>query len=162
VASSRDLTLIDQLVTEISGSWEPESPDTVTREYLALVTDKDLQSLLGRRVYLFPMAYETQDENHSENVYGYRVGVSVIERYEEADKAGSEAVKAWLDERLDFVETELIDALDYGQNGLLSFGSNRKVWTESIEIPQRYDVVLLAEKKLFRCDVMFMFREIQA
>lgn len=160
MATSRDLTLIDKLVTEIETAWVPQEPDQVTREYLANISEKDLHQLLGRRVHLFPMAYETQDDNRSENRYGYRVGVIVVERFEDADKATSERVKEWLDERLDFVETQLIDGLDYGGGGLLVLGA-RRFWTESIEIPQRYDIDLLVEKKLFRCDLGFMFRELQ-
>jgi len=160
MATSRDLTLIDQLVSVLDEAWEPEAPDAVSREYLADVSEKDLKDFTGRRVLLFPMEYQSDDENRAENRYGYRVGVTVLERFEDADKATSAAVKAWLDERLDFVETLLIDGFDYGNGGLLEF-SGRRVWTESIECQQRYDVDLLAEKKLFRCDVAFVFREIQ-
>lgn len=160
MATSRDLTLIDQLVAVIESAWAPVAPNSVGREYIASVSEKDLKDFTGRRVFLFPMEYQTDDENRSENRYGYRIGITVLERFEDADKASSEIVKAWLDERLDFVETRIIDGLDYGNGGLLVFGG-REVWTESIECPQRYDVDLLAEKKMFRCDLMFMFREIQ-
>lgn len=159
-ATSRDLTLIDELVSVVDTAWTGQGAnDEVSRQYLASVSEKELHQLVGRKVYFFPMAYETEDANRGENRYGYRVGCVVVERFEDADKATSTAMRDWLDTRLDFVETKLIDGLDYGQNGLLSLGT-RRFWTESIEIPQRYDVELLAEKKLFRCDLGFMFREL--
>lgn len=160
MATSRDLTLIDALVALIDDAWEHSAPDAVSREYIAPTAEADLHKLLGRKVYLFPMAFETTDENRTENRYGYRVGAVVIERFEDADKASSAAVKAWLDERLDFVEQRLIDGLDFGQGHTLLAIGGRRIWTDTIEIPQRYDIDLLHEKKVFRCDLGFMFREI--
>lgn len=159
MATSRDLTLIDALVDAIDTAWNPSSPDSVERQYLANISEKDLKDFIGRKVILFPLEYETEDANRSENQYGYGVGVEVLERFEDAGKATDLAVKEWLDERLDFVETQLIDALDYGGGGLLAIGS-RRLWTESIETPARYDIELLAEKKIFRCSLKFKFREL--
>lgn len=158
---ARDLTLIDQLVTVLSAAWGPISPDAVSREYVAPVTEKDLHTLTGRKVYLFPTAYESVDENRSENLYGYHVEACVIERYEAADKATSAALKTWLDARLQFVEQYLIDGFDFGQgNTSLIFGTpQRKVWTDSIEVAIRYDHDYLIEKKCFRSNLGFVFRE---
>lgn len=159
MATSRDLLLLDQLVTTVEASWDHVSPHSVSREYLGNISEKELNTFEGRRVYLFPVEYQKESDNRFEDRFGYGVAVTVIERYEDADKATSAAVKEWLDERLDFVETSVIDALDFGKGTVLRFGT-REVWTESIECPLRYDVDLLAEKKLFRCDVRFMFREL--
>jgi len=158
--SSRDLTFIDQLVTLVAASWTPTSPDAVSREYLASISEKELNTLEGRKVILFPLEYEKEGVNRGEDQFGYGVGVEIFERFEDADKASSSTVKAWLDDRLDFVESEIIDGLDFGKSSVLVFGT-REVWTESIDVPERYDVDLLVEKKLFRCTVRFKFRELQ-
>lgn len=158
--ASRDLTFIDQLVTLIGVSWSPTSPDEVSRAYVANISEKELNTLQGRKVILFPLEYEKEGVNRGEDQFGYGVGVEIIERYEDADKAYSTAVKTWLDDLLDFVEEEIIDGLDFGKNSVLTFGT-REVWTESIDVPGRYDIELLAEKKLFRCTVRFKFRELQ-
>lgn len=157
---SRVLDLVDALVGSVAAAWAPAAPDAVSRQYLAAVTASDLNDQAGRKVFFFPGPYTAEAAERGGTLWGYRVGAIVTRRYTGADKPTSAALKAWLDGEVSFVQQYLTDGLDYGQfDRFLEFGG-RQVWTEDVEVSVLYDPDELDQRKGFRAEVAFLFREI--
>lgn len=120
------VSLCDELVSLIGTSWEPAAPSAVERVYFMRQVAKDLT---GRRVWVFPTNYGVAPENRAENAVAHRITLLTAERYE---PAGMPPVE-WIDERVDFVFTEIVDALYFAQAGPHTF-DNRRVWTTGVEV----------------------------
>ena len=153
------LTLCDALVASLTARWATAAPDAVSREYL---TDAKLETLTGRRVWVFPAEYTDRPAARAEDLNEYRVAVVVTERYAAQAAATSAALKEWADERVDFVRELIVDGFDFGRhgvNGLLAVGA-RELWTAEIDPVEVYDPALLETKKLFWSSVEFVFQEI--
>lgn len=159
MATAKILTLCDTLVTEIDTAWTQGASDTISRRYIAPVNLGELSSLTGRHVYVFPGAYDNSPDTRGHDAWVHEVRIVVVERYETAgsDPAGT-TIKAWVDDRVDFVETKIVETLDYDGRSTLRIGSTREFTTESVEI-EVYDPELLNQKDLFVSTVDLVFRE---
>jgi hypothetical protein len=155
VATAPILSLCDALVSAVTTGWVPTAPDAVTRVYQIPVK---VESLSGRQVWIFPVSYGDEPATRGEDLNSYRVAVVVAERY----TAAGDPTSNWIDTRVNFVKDEIVDGLEFvrgSDNGLLSI-STREIWTaERSEVPV-YDVELLTQKKLFWCEIEFVFQEI--
>jgi hypothetical protein len=155
VATAPIISLCDALVTALTTGWAPMIPNAVTRVYQIPVK---VESLSGRQVWIFPVSYGDEPATRGEDLNSYRVAVVVAERFTDAGDPRTD----WVDELVKFVKDEIVDGLEFvrgSDNGMLSI-SGREIWTaERSEVPV-YDVELLTQKKLFWCEIEFVFQEI--
>lgn len=148
------LTLCDALVGAIREAWQPGEPDNVERVYIAPVTADDLPTLLGRRVYVFPGRYTDEPATRGEDLSTYSVGVLIVERILEPGPPTNQ----WMDDRVDFVEGTIADALDYDGRSLLRIGT-REIWTESIDT-ETFNLEMLNQANLFWSELEVVLKEI--
>lgn len=148
------LTLCDDLVAALAAAWSPAEPSGVERAYFKRVTDEGLRKLVGRRVYLFPTAYDNAPADRGEDQYTHRVTALTLERYEDPGDPPTE----WTDERVDFVHTRIVEGLDYSHDGPPSW--NRKLLTLSADV-EVCDVERLTTQRLFMAAVELVFLEIR-
>ena len=123
---------------------------TVERVYLGPVT---LKNVSGCKVFVFPGKYANSPVNRAEDGWEYAVTVVICQRYEPQ----GEPPTAWLDTRVNFVQTCVNDALDFSRDPL-TFATTRELWTASAEVVV-YDDARLDEEKLFWSQVAFGFTE---
>lgn len=157
MATTPTLELCDDLVAALNTAWAPSAPSAVSRKYFVRVGDADdsHQRISGRQVWIFPERYELADETRGEVNYTHRINVVTAERYE--DGAG-DVPASWVDDRVDFVHTYIVQGFDFGQDGPPSW--NRKLVTVSAGV-QVYDVEkLMAGGRLFFSLVEFEFAEL--
>ncbi len=151
---ARIIEVTDALVSAINTAWTGQgADDAVSREYLAPVSVEDLDSLTGRKVYLFPGPYDSGLANRAEDEWAYTIGILVVERYESA----GDPPKAWLDARVYFTEAIVGAAVDYSGRTLLAIGT-RRLWTESVEV-ETYSLDTLNQKKLFWSELTVVLKE---
>jgi len=118
VTLARTLEICDAVVDAIGTAWDPTSPDAVSREYgVEVGLSKDYASILltGRKVYVFPTSYEAPgliDREVLMNAHG--VAVLICERYTNSDGSTADPglpPKAWMDERVLFVQDKIYKVL---------------------------------------------------
>jgi len=159
MSNARIVEVADGVVARINTVWAPVAPNTVSRQYELPMHENDL-IVSGRQVWVFPDGYlRIEPATRASYLNEYRIRVVIAERY--ADAAGP-APTAWLDARLYFVASMIVDALDYAAaaTGMPTGLLLNNLWTESIEVVEAYAHDLLAENKLFFSEVIFAFREI--
>lgn len=150
MATTPTLELCDDLVSALNTAWAPSSPDAVARKYLHRI---DLSNLEGRQVFLFPTGYDSAPAARGYDDYTHRITALVVEHY---GSAGDPA-NSWLDTRVDFVHTYIVQGFDYSHDGPPSF--NRQLLTLSADVPDLYDAEKLATQKQFWCAVELVFQE---
>jgi hypothetical protein len=125
---------------------------TVSREYIGPVS---VDSITGRKVFVMPLSYLNNPADRGEDEWVYGVQVTVIEKYTDR----GDPTKAWIDERVLFVQQKVSDRCDFVRT-MLVFGTNneRRLLTYANEVAV-YDEALLVQNKLFKSDVTFEFRE---
>lgn len=156
------IEVVDSLVSAVNTAWAPSSPDLVERVWVTPSIKAELHKLAGRRVYFAPGPYENSPATRSEDEWRYEVVAACIDHYEEQAEPASSAVKAWVDALALFVETYLVDGLDFGvQGAFLTALTGREIWTESISVVRLYDPDWLAEKKVFISEIAYVFREVR-
>jgi hypothetical protein len=155
----------DAVVTAVLAAWNasiaPETvtaPDECVRTYLV---PADLGTLTGRKVWVTPARFADENASRAENLGQYTVAVVVAERYESAGPPP----RAWLDERVAFVEL-LYDLLgSYGNrraSGWLSVGTPaRRHFTESAAVGEVYAFEYLSSDHVFWAELEFEFREVR-
>lgn len=146
------LTLCDDLVDAINAAWTPSDPDAVERRYLERI---DLDGLRGRRVFFFPAGYDNRPATRGHDDYTHRITCLVVEKYPDA----GDPPREWIDERVDFVHTQVVQGLDFSR-APPSF--NRQVLTLSADVPAVYDAEMLTTKKQFWCAVELVFVEFRS
>lgn len=136
--AARVLTLVDAQVTRIAALVGATAD--VSREYDTPVEDKDLKALTGRKVWVFPVDYDTAPLNRGEDLGRYTFLFVVVERY----TAGGPPTKVWLDERVLFAQS-IFDLLEDARTGSESAG-----WCESVDgrMPV-YDPAALREQSIY-------------
>jgi len=112
----------------------------------------DAETLEGRAVYVFPSKYGylevlTRADDQSE----YAVSVLIAERYPDAGPAP----KAWLDERVEWVQDNVLDVLDDPRGAEPVEGY--VPWQS--EVQTVYDVEELVNRKLFLSVVVITYRQ---
>lgn len=123
---------------------------TVERAYLGPV---DPKSVTSRMVYVFPRTYSNTPINRGADEWVYSVQVTVIDKYE----SPGEPTKSWIDDRVEWVQEKIYDALDFSRTDLV-FATTRRLRTQTADITT-YDYELL-ERSTFQSDIVFEFREI--
>lgn len=153
--SSRIAEVCDAIVAGIAASWSPPAGSGVERVYLAPV---NAESISGRRVYVFPARYTDEPADRGEQLTGYTIAVLVAERFTDP----GQPTVAWVDERVEFVESEIYDLVgNYGSNvPFLEVTGHGKIWAETADATV-YDPEMLATKKLFWAELEFTLREIK-
>lgn len=161
MATARVLTLCDALVSAVTAAWTTIVADsgTVTRRYIAPVDVQELNSLTGRHVYVFPGPYDNSPDTRGHDCWVHVIGILVVERYTTLGGEPADAtLRTWLDDRVDFVESTVINTIDYDGRTRLSIGSTRKILTLSIEV-ETYDVDMLNQQKLFWSEITATFQD---
>lgn len=123
---------------------------TVSRVYIAPV---DVDTLTGRKIFVFPLKYSNGPATRGEDEWVYGVQVTCVEKYNTAGNPTNE----WIDTRVDFVQAKISDRCDFVRT-LFTFATSRELFTQTNEV-NVYDEALLSQEKLFRSDVVFEFRE---
>ncbi len=150
------LIMCDELVALLNDTWEPSAPDGVERHYYKRFGDADSggDELVGRRVVIYPADYESDAENRGEDRYLHRIMVQIVERY--ADD-GDPPVE-WMDERVDFVYSQIVELFDFGRNPP-TWNKRLRTGTTNVSI---YDLSkLMNGGKLFFSQVEFEFSELR-
>lgn len=153
--ASRILTVCDAAVARINSVWGPASPDTVARAYRWKPSQRELNSLVGRHVRVFPASYGDELENRGEDRHRFGVSIIALERCADAGVPPD----AWMDERLEWVQDKIADALDYdGRGGASAFltAGSMKLLTETIEVAT-YDVEYQESLHLFWSEIEMTF-----
>lgn len=154
MAVARVLTLIDALISEIRTAWGPSEPDTISREYIGPVNDQELENLIGRHIYAFPGRYDNSPDTRGHDDWVHEVSFIIIERFTDT---GDAALNSWMDDRIDFVQTKVVNSIDFDRTKL-AIGSTRNVMTTALDIDV-YDLDLLNRLKIFRSQVDAVFTD---
>lgn len=166
MATAPTLTLCDALVeyltTQVAEAGA--APNSVRREYFIRIADKDdeaLEQTDGRRVTIaptLPNAYSYEGHTRGEDLYTHQISVLVTERYPET--VTGDATRAWLDERVNWVYTNVVLLFDFDKRSDNGPSFNRNLVTLSAEV-QLFDLdTLVGRGKLFLSQVDLTFHEI--
>lgn len=149
------LTLCDALVTALQAAWTEGANDAAERVYFKRIGDADRPEtkLVGRKVYVFPTGYDSGASARGEDDYLHRVSVLVVERYEDA---AGDPPTSWIDTRVDWVFTYIVQGFDYSHDGPPSW--NKKLVTLGAQV-QVCDVEKLLGGRLFYSLVEIEFQE---
>lgn len=149
------LVLCDDLVTQLRAAWGPKAPSEVRRAYLHRI---NLDDVKGRLVLFFPTAYDNRPAARGVDWYTHHITAVVFERYTDAADADETVLREWLDERVDFVHTQIVQGLEYGRDGTQpSF--NRSLTTLSSDVTEICDFEKLEQNKEFWCAIEMVFQE---
>lgn len=163
---ARLTAVAEEVAGRLCRSFDPASNTTVAREYAPDWFDPDYflnnpnltSSFTGRRVFVFGSAERHQgaatrgeDDNH------YVITVVAFEKFTDADRVPT---TDWVDERVAWVESEIFDRL-----GDARAPERDETVANSIPVSQEWNIVysptLLAELKLFRSEVIVIYRRIE-
>lgn len=156
--TSRVLQLCDALASAIRTAWRPLAPSEVVRQYVSRVR---LEKFPGRRVAVFPTRYSDEPADRVEVFATYPITIWVAEVCPDALDPASDAAREWADVRVDFVESVVYTAVDFGSQGLapLVVGGRKGVVLESADVAV-YDAELFETKKTFWSELDCVFREL--
>lgn len=151
------LLLCDALVSALQTAWGPTGNDGVERHYFKRVGDAEGAEfkLLGRRVVIYPTHDSNDPASRGEDEWTHNVTVDVFERYTDA---GDPTVE-WIDRRVDFVTTQIVDGFDFSHTGPPSW--NKKLLTLSYDRLLCDPAKLVGSNKLFFSRVELVFSEIR-
>lgn len=142
-------SLADAVKDAIVATWAPTGDDTASRGYQFTF---DLETMTGRHVRVLPASYGfPEPSTRASDVEELAVVVVVAERYADAGPVPD----AWVDERVDFVETHVV-ALDDSRNAELAGG----FYAWSSEVSPVYDLDELRQRNLFLSTVRLTFRKL--
>ena len=152
------IVLCDALVTYLKAQWGPVAPDTVERAHNGQTIDDGLTE--GRHVRVVPLSYSKVAADRGDDWYTHRIGVVTLEKYPDATDPKYVIPIDWIDERVDFVHTEIVKRLDLYRNGSQPT-FNRMVVTREILMDAIYDPGRLRSGQ-FWSEVEFDFEELEA
>lgn len=154
--TARILVLCDALATALQTAWAPTGNDGVERAYFKRIADAEGAEfkLLGRRVVIYPTDYGNDPASRGEDEYTHNVTVDVFERY--TSTSGDPTVE-WIDARVDFVSTYVVDGFDFSYDGGPSW--NRKLITRSADVSVCDAAKLVGGNRLFFSRVELVFSE---
>lgn len=143
---------------------DPAAGITVEREYAPDWLNPDFwkdnpnlaNKFTGRRLYVFGATQkQVSPADRGADLNEYGIAVVVMERY-----VGDEPVppRAWVDERVAWVEANVYDRLGDARDNELPAG----VWPDTQEWTAVYDPGLLRSHKLFRSEVTLGIRRVDA
>lgn len=158
---ARVLDACDAVVADIVSAWSPTAPSAAQREYapeIGFSVDHAETLLSGRQVYVFPAAWGSPEGvTRGELLHEYTVSVVVAERY---TAAAGPVPKAWVDERVLFVETLFNRLKDPTRE--LTGASVTLFRTPDVpaEVDEVYDLDMLAEQRAFWSRFTITYHEI--
>lgn len=146
--------VLDAVVTLIQTAWSPSAPSAVTRCYEAPVNADTIQ---GRQVFVFPVGYADEPASRGEDAATYTFAVLVVEKFREQ----SAPPVAWVDERVEFVESKVYDVLaNFGQRKTyLTVSGHGRLICETAEVDV-FDWPTLRQKFTFWSESTFALKEI--
>jgi hypothetical protein len=163
--TSRAAQVADAVADVITAAWKdadggPDAPSGVCREWakdVVLTGDDPTRLLAGRQVLVFASGLEQPEVlDRGEQVQRYTVGVLVCERYTES---AGDVPKAWVDERVGFVEAVVFKPL--ASPRLKLFGGAVR---QEFGLPNAVDVLcdrdMLRQRRTFWAVATFNFREL--
>lgn len=156
-ATSAILTLGDALVSAIQTAWNPTGPSAVSRVYQIPETT-NVKSITGRQVWVFPVEYSDEATNRLEDVKTYKFAFVIAEK---CTDAGAPSV-AWVDDRVDWVYSNLIEWLQFGRDDshpMLSI-STREIFLAEIAPVMVYEPDELIKRGMFWCEFEATFQEL--
>lgn len=151
------IELCDQVVSLIEAAWGPTGNDSVERLYTAPVSVSELNTLVGRKVYVFPgRKLSIGAASRGEDRFNWSIGIVAVERCEDP---GTPPI-AWTDERVLWMEGTVEAAVDFDarDDHYMEF-SGRTLWTLSIET-DIYDADKHDEDSMFWSTMEVVFDEI--
>lgn len=146
------LTVCDELVNTVEAALTSPTDAVVERLYLAPL---DMAADTDRHVWIFPASHTRTPENRGEDARTYRVAIVVAERYTDP----GEPTVAWVDERVEFTQEKVFEALDFAR-APLSYTGSRGLRTTSGEVTV-YDPDRL-QRGLFWSEMTLEFLDIQS
>lgn len=158
--TSPTTVLCDALVTYLKDQWKPQAPDEVKRAHRGQLVAEDMAAMAGRQVRIAPIGYTSVAATRGRDFYTHRIGVLVAEKYE--FKADPEEVIPieWIDERCDWVHTNMYKLFDFARNGVQP-SLNKDIQTISASVEEIYDEDWL-QVKVFWCWIEFEIQELEA
>lgn len=150
----------DALVAAILAIWPDgaDAPNAVERTYLV---PTDLNTLTGRKVWVTPVAFEDENASRDENLGKYSHAIVIAERYE----PGGVPPRAWMDERVEFVQAVYDLVGSYGNrraSGWLEAGTPaRRLWTDRAAVPTVYDWQTMNSDHGFWAEMEVEHREVR-
>lgn len=131
----------------------------VTREY---EVTHDMGTMVGRKVEIFPLTYNPVEAvDRESSTYDFRYSFVIIERW---NAKGGQVPKAWMDERVSFVEELIFNPLDpTGKNTaqlLFVVVDGEKYYPVEVEVTSVFDFDILRKHKVFWSEVEVAFRKI--
>lgn len=154
MATTPTITFCDKIVAVIAAAWAPTGNNEVARAYQVREQAADL---IGRKVWVFPREYGREPDNRGEDGYDHLLSIVCAERYAQPGIPNAQ----WIDERVDFVHTYLVDGLFYAQQGPLTW-SGRSAYTTQVAVTVCDLDKLTTTPALFWSQVDIDFRELRA
>ena len=153
--AARLLEVNDGAAAAILAAWTTIGvSDSVTRDY---VSEEIMASMTGRKVLVSPPIDDDEPAkseryNRGEVLNSYKVRVEIYEKYTTAGRP----TKAWLDTRVQFVDT-VYTAMDLITPGALLIGA---LWCEAMEKTYIADVEAVDKHKMFFAVIDATYQEI--
>lgn len=164
--AARIVEVCDAVVAAVLAEWAVvqgsavAAPNECARVYVTPVGPDDIGRLTGRKVWVTPANYADEPASRGEDQDQHTVAVIVAERYPDAGAPP----RAWLDERVAFVEAVYDLLANYKpvrSPGALLVGSPaRRHWTERAQVAV-YDWAFLDEHHVFWAELEFEFRGVR-
>lgn len=144
--AARIVQVRNALAAAISAWWTPSAPDAVLTPWRF---DLDTKTHTGRKVYVFPSDYTTENIARGFEQGDYGFTLIVAEKYEEQ----GEPPDAWTDERVEWCES-LYQLLADPEALLLS-----SLWPQEAAVTTVFDLEELSARKLFFSVLNVTYRE---
>lgn len=155
---------ITNYLTEIITEYEGSAPvSTIERVYDFV---EDLGKLVDRKVYVFPLDYVlTEPISRKEDMFDVRVGVVVAHKYDNPSSPTKAAPVAWVDDKVDFVETYIFSTLAEVRMHEVPLGGPSgemvQYWPQEAANNMVFDYTKLSQHKVFWSELEFVFRKVR-
>lgn len=143
----------DAVKGAVEAWWQPSAADEVLTAWRA---DLDVKGWRGRKVYVFPAEYATENVTRADEQGDYTLSVLVAERCPDA----GDPLDAWLDDRAAWVES-LYEMLSAPALRLLPTPGEpySGLWCERAAVVSVYDLEMLTQAKMFMSEIAVTYRE---
>jgi hypothetical protein len=144
--AARIVEVRNALAAVISAWWTPSNPDAVLAPWRF---DIDSKTHTGRKVYVFPSEYGSENIARGFSQDDYAFVLLVVEKYDEQGFPPD----AWTDERVEWCES-LLGVLGDPESLLLS-----SLWAQETAVSTVFDLEELTARKLFLSVLNVTYRE---
>ena len=145
--AARIVEVRNALAAAISAWWAPSAPDAVLTPWRF---DLDSKTHTGRKVYVFPSEYATENVARGFEQGDYAFALVVAEKYEEQGQPSD----AWTDERVEWCES-LLALLSNPASRLL----DNALHPQDAAVTTVCDIEELTARKLFFSVLNVTYRE---